>query len=384
MTERIQKLRKTLNEEGLDALLVSDPLHIRYLSGFSGDSGLALVGPERTFLITDFRYEEQARIEAPEVQLLIAEEGFIEKMAKLPQEAMGRRIGFEETHLPYKAYKKLGEHISHAEWIAQEDLVERLAIVKDAREIAHIREAVRIGDCVFEQIVPLLKPGITEREIAAEIDYAIRKRTPEGPSFEAIVASGHRASMPHASISERSLELGDLVILDFGAVFRGYASDMTRTLSIGTPTAPQRKIYEIVLQAQEAAIAAAKADMPCAELDRVARTIIQDAGYGPQFGHSLGHGVGLNVHEEPRISSKSDQILKPGMAITIEPGIYLPGWGGVRIEDLVIIREDGCENLTAAPKQLELRKAEGGEGYALHPTLYALRALRRDRSRWWL
>ena len=357
MTGRIQKLRETLTAEGLDALLVSDPLHIRYLSGFSGDSGLALIGPKRTFLITDFRYEEQARTEAPDVQLLIARDGFVEKMAELPQEVMGHRIGFEEAHLPYKVYKKLREHLSHVEWIAQEDLVERLAIVKDAQEIAHIREAVRIGDRVFEEILPFLKPGITEREIAAEIDYAIRKHTAEGPSFEAIVASGPRASMPHATVSERKIEPGDLVILDFGAVFRGYASDMTRTLSIGTPTAPQRRIYEIVLRAQEAAIAAAKADMPCSELDRVARTIIENAGYGPQFGHSLGHGVGLNVHEEPRISSKSDQILKPGMAITIEPGIYLPGWGGVRIENLVIIREDGCENLTAAPKQLELRKA---------------------------
>ena len=357
MTERIQKLRKELNTEGLDALLVSDPLHIRYLSGFSGDSGLALVGSEQTFLITDFRYEEQARIEAPDLELLIAKDGFIEKMAELPPEATGHRIGFEEAHLPYKAYKKLGEHLPHAEWIAQDGLVERLSIVKDAMEIAHIRQAVRIGDRVFEQIVPLLKPGIAERDIAAEIDYAIRTHTAEGPSFEAIVASGPRASMPHASVSERKLQPGDLVVLDFGAVFHGYASDMTRTLAIGTPTAEQRKIYEIVLQAQEAAIAAAKADMSCADLDRVARTIIQNAGYGPQFGHSLGHGVGLNVHEQPRISSKSDQILKPGMAITVEPGIYIPGWGGIRIENLVVIREDGCEDLTTAPKHLELRNA---------------------------
>ncbi len=357
MSERIRKLRSILHAEELDALLVSDPLHIRYLTGFSGDSGLALVGPEQTFLITDFRYEEQARIEAPDSDLFIAKNGFVEKMAELSPEVTGQRIGFEASHLPYKAYKKLREHLSHAEWIAQDGLVERLSIVKDAREIAHIREAVRIGDEVFEQILPPLKPGVAERDIAAEIDYAIRKHTAEGPSFEAIVASGPRASMPHASVSERTLQSGDLVILDFGAVFRGYASDMTRTLVIGAPTVQQRAVYEIVLRAQEAAIEAAKAGLPCADLDRVARTIIEDACYGPQFGHSLGHGVGLNVHEQPRVSSKNDQVLEPGMVITIEPGIYIPGWGGIRIEDLVVIQPDGCENLTTAPKQLELRNA---------------------------
>lgn len=357
MTERIQKLRKALSGEGLDALLVSEPLHIRYLSGFSGDSGLALVGPQQTFLITDFRYEEQARIQAPGAQLLIAKDGFVEKMAELSPEVTGHRIGFEEAHLPYKTYKKLREHLSHAEWIAQDGLVERLSIVKDAQEIAHIREAVRIADRVFEQIVPLLRPGIAEREIAAEMEYAIRKHTPEGPSFEAIVASGPRSSMPHASVTDRKIRSGDLVILDFGAISGGYASDVTRTLAIGTPTAEQRKIHEIVLHAQEAALAAAKADMSCSELDRVARTIVEHAGYGPQFGHSLGHGVGLNVHEQPRISSKSEHILKPGMVVTIEPGIYLPGWGGVRIENLVVIHQNGCENLTTAPKQLELRNA---------------------------
>jgi Xaa-Pro aminopeptidase len=310
----------------LDALLVSDPLHIRYLTGFSGDSGLVLVGPEKTFLITDFRYEEQARVEAPDSDLLIAKNGFVEKMAELAPKDTGHRIGFEEVHLPYQAYKKLGEHLSHAQWIAQDGLVERLSIVK-------------------------------ERDIAAEIDYAIRKQSAEGPSFEAIVASGPRASMPHATVSDRTLQSGDLVILDFGAVFRGYASDMTRTLVVGAPTVQQRAVYEIVLRAQEAAIAAAKAGLRCAELDRVARTIIEDACYGPQFGHSLGHGVGLGVHEQPRISSKSDQVLKPGMVITIEPGIYIPGWGGIRIEDLVVIQPDGCENLTTAPKRLALEDA---------------------------
>ena len=357
MIERIRKLRSILHAEKLDALLVSDPLHIRYLTGFSGDTGWTLVGPEQTFLITDFRYEEQARIEAPNSDLLIAKNGFVEKMAELAPKDTGHRIGFEEVHLPYQAYKKLGEHLSHAQWIAQDDLVERLSIIKDAREIAHIREAVRIGDRVFEQVVPLLKPGVTERDIAAEIDYAIRKQSVEGPSFEAIVASGPRASMPHATVSDRAFQSGDLVILDFGAVFRGYASDMTRTLVIGAPTVQQRAVYQIVLRAQESAIAAAKAGLPCAELDRIARTIIKDACYGPQFGHSLGHGVGLGVHEQPRISSKSDQLLKPGMVITIEPGIYIPGWGGIRIEDLVVIQPDGCENLTTAPKQLELRNA---------------------------
>ena len=357
MSERIRKLRSILHTEDLDALLVSDPLHIRYLTGFSGDSGLALIGPEKTFLITDFRYEEQARIEAPNSDLFIAKNGFVEKMAELSPEATGHRIGFEASHLSYKAYKKLETHLSHAEWIARDGLVERLSIVKDALEIAHIREAVRIGDRVLDEIIPLLEPGITERDIAAEIDHAIRKHTAEGPSFEAIVASGPRASMPHATVSDRVFQSGDLVILDFGAVFRGYASDMTRTLAIGAPTVQQRTVYEIVLRAQEAAIAAAKAGLSCAELDRVARTIIEEACYGPQFGHSLGHGVGLGVHEQPRISSQSDQVLKPGMVITIEPGIYIPGWGGIRIEDLVVIQPDGCENLTTAPKQLELRNA---------------------------
>ncbi|MFH1006435.1 MAG: Xaa-Pro peptidase family protein [Candidatus Latescibacterota bacterium] len=353
MSNRIDKLRNALQTAELDAVLVSDPLHIRYLTGFSGDSGWVLVGPETVFLITDFRYEEQARIESPDLDLLIAKNGFAEKMAELSPHRTGHRVGFEENHLPCKAFRKLTEQLSWAEWIARDGLVESLAILKDPGEIACIREAVRIGDRVFEQILPLLKPGISERDIAAEIDYAIRRQTAEGPSFQAIVASGPHASMPHASVSERALQSGDLVILDFGAVFHGYASDMTRTLVIGAPTVQQRAVHQIVLQAQETAIAAARAGLPCAELDRIARTIIEDACYGPQFGHSLGHGIGLCVHEQPNLSAKSDQVLAPGMVVTIEPGIYIPGWGGIRIEDLVIIRQNDCENLTTAPKQLQ-------------------------------
>jgi Xaa-Pro aminopeptidase len=223
-------------------------------------------------------------------------------------------------------------------------LIESFSVIKDKSEIQKIRRAVEITDGVFEQILPLLKPGISELELAAEIDYRIRKSGGEKAAFDTIVASGERSSMPHAIPTGRKFQKGELVLMDFGAVFDGYASDFTRTVVLGETTREQEQRYDLVRQAQREAIRIAKAGIDSVELDRTARQIIENAGYGSNFRHSLGHGVGLQVHEAPRISWKNGTILRPGMVLTVEPGIYLPGWGGIRIENMILVEEDGCED----------------------------------------
>lgn len=350
---RIERLRAQFDQRGVDSFVTTDATHVRYLSGFSGSSGLLLVGKDEAVLVTDFRYEEQASQEAPDVRIEIARDGLIEKLMET-QGLIGRRVGFESCWLSHKSYLTFKEKFTTSEWIPQEGMVESLSIIKDKTEIAKIREAVRIGDAVFAKVLRLVRPGISERDLAAEIEYVARRSGAEKTAFEPIVASGPHSSMPHAPVTDRRIEEGDLLTVDMGVVYEGYASDLTRTVVIGTPTAKQRRTYEIVLSAQNAALDEARAGIACAALDKVARGIIENAGHGPEFGHSLGHGVGLRVHELPRLSSKEKRILEPGMVVTIEPGIYIAGWGGVRIEDLVVIREGGCENLTRASKAFEL------------------------------
>lgn len=351
---RIEHLRAQFDPRGVDSFVTTDATHIRYLSGFSGSSGLLLVGKEEVVLITDFRYEEQAQQEASGVRVEIARDGLIEKLVEVYRGIVGRRVGFESHWLLYKSYMVLREKLTASELVPQEGMVEALSMIKDDMEIATIREAVRIGDEVFAKVIGTVRPGVSERDVSTEIEYVARRSGAEKTAFEPIVASGPHSSMPHAAVTDRTIEEGDLLVVDMGVVHEGYASDLTRTAVIGVPTVEQRRIYEIVLSAQNAALAQARAGMACAALDRIGREVIEEAGYGPQFGHSLGHGVGLRIHEPPRLSSKEERVLEPGMVVTIEPGIYIAGWGGVRIEDMVVIREAGCEDLTRASKAFEL------------------------------
>jgi Xaa-Pro aminopeptidase len=347
MNNRIEKLRAKLTEEQTDSFLVSSSINIRYLTGFSSSNALLLIGREGEFLITDFRYEEEARSKASGCEVRIAQNQLWEELSALPPKVFGEKMDFESQYLPFEQYLKFKEALPlSVSLIPKSGLIESFSVIKDKSEIEKIRRAVEITDGVFEQILPLLKPGISELELAAEIDYRIRKSGGEKAAFDTIVASGERSSMPHATPTGRKLQNGELVLMDFGAVFDGYASDFTRTVVLGEATQEQKQRYNLVRQAQREAITTVKAGMYSVELDKTARQIIENAGYGSNFRHSLGHGVGLQVHEAPRISWKNGTILRSGMVVTVEPGIYLPGWGGIRIENMILVEEDGCEELT--------------------------------------
>jgi Xaa-Pro aminopeptidase len=245
----------------------------------------------------------------------------------------------------------LKEALPQAELVPQSKLVLELRSIKDANELEKIRQAIKLADDAFAHMLHFVEAGQTEEEISLELEFTMRREGASGGSFDFIVASGLRSSMPHGVASSKKVEVGDLLTMDYGAIFQGYCSDITRTLCFGEPTEKQQEIYEIVLRAQKAGIAALKPGIPGKEVDAVARQVITDAGYGDCFGHGLGHSVGLAIHEGPNLNLREERILQPGMVITIEPGIYIPDWGGVRIEDMAVITENGCEVLTQAPKE---------------------------------
>jgi Xaa-Pro aminopeptidase len=267
-------------------------------------------------------------------------------------------VGFESSFLTVREHNNLRKPLenggapSDVEWVSTEQLVERLLLVKDSAEIGHITRAAEITDAVFADVLTLVKPGVAERELAAEIEYRARRLGADRMAFPPIVASGPNAALPHAQPGDRRLEHGDMVTFDIGAEKEGYASDMTRTIAVGRAGEQLRNVYDTVLRAQVRAVNAVKPGMPCVDLDRVARAYIEERGYGEAFGHSLGHGVGIRVHDSPSVSWRSEETLAEGMVITIEPGIYLAGWGGVRIEDLVVVTAQGCRVLCSTPKDL--------------------------------
>ncbi|MBO8169002.1 MAG: aminopeptidase P family protein [Thermoanaerobacteraceae bacterium] len=351
MQQRIEQVQRKLQDTGLDGILVTTPENRRYLSGFTGTSGFVLITREEGYLITDFRYVEQAREQAPYLEIVQHGQDFYGDLAKLLQELEVRTLAFEEEHVTYRQYRKLRDKLDVAlepvrEWI------EQLRLVKSEAEIARLKKAVKIADEGFSHIVGYIAVGKTELDISLELEFYMRKQGASGAAFDIIIASGPRGALPHGVASDKTIQKGELVVMDFGAVYAGYHSDITRTVNIGRLGEKQREIYDIVLEAQQAAIEAVKPGVTGAEVDQVARDIIKDKGYGDNFGHGLGHGVGLAIHEGPRLAPGADTVLKPGMVVTVEPGIYIPGWGGVRIEDIVLVTGDGCEVLTASTKEL--------------------------------
>ncbi len=352
--DRLSRLRARLAERDLPALLVTAPANRRYLSGFAGSAGFLLVTAERRVLVTDFRYQEAAALEAGGFERLIyrKEQELKEALQRLVREAGVSRLGFEAAHLTVSRRGWFGEALPGVELVPAEGIVEALRLVKDAGEIARVRRAMALAEEAFTRLLPQVAPGRSERELALELEFTMRRLGADGPSFDFIVASGPRASLPHGQPTGRRLERGDLVVFDFGAVFEGYCSDMTRTVVVGTPDARQQEIHAVVLAAHRAAAAAVRAGVAAGEVDRAAREVIEAAGYGEQFGHGTGHGLGLEVHEERRLGPDREETLAAGMLVTIEPGIYLPGWGGVRIEDTVLVTADGCESLNATTKEL--------------------------------
>lgn len=352
MEMKVQAIRARMQEEKLDGLLITNGYNRRYVSGFTGSSGCCLVTGRAAELITDFRYIEQANRQAPAFTIIRHQADMLETVIERANEHGVKRLGFEKNHMTYALYQRLGELSSDIEFVPVSGLVEDLRLVKTTEEVQIIREAAAIADQAFSHILTYIKPGMTELAVSNELDFFMRSLGASGTSFDTIVASGIRSAFPHGVASDKVIEAGEMVTLDFGAYYKGYCSDITRTIAVGEPGEKMREIYDIVLRAQLNGVACIKAGLTGKEADALTRDIITEAGYGQNYGHSTGHGIGLEVHEGPTLSVRGEQALEAGMVVTIEPGIYLEGIGGVRIEDDVLITEDGCEVLTSSPKEL--------------------------------
>jgi Xaa-Pro aminopeptidase len=330
-------------------MLVNTQENRRYLSGFTGSNAFLVILPQRAYLCTDFRYLEQAALQAPDFEVVQLERPWTKTIGALLTRG-SCPVAFESEHLSYDTYVELLRGIPDVEFRPQKGLIEALRMVKDADEVKLLREAIKMTDRGVDFLRSYLKPGLTEQEVALELEFFLRRLGANGPAFSFIVASGTRSSLPHAEPTERRLEVGDLLTIDFGAVYKGYHSDLTRTFVFGEPTAKQRSLYDLVLEAQIAGIEAAQPGVPVAEVDRAARSVIEQRGHGEHFGHSLGHGVGLAIHEGPHLSAECPEVLQPGMVVTVEPGVYIPGFGGVRTEDIILVTTTGNEILSQAPK----------------------------------
>lgn len=328
----------------LDALYITRPENVRYLTGFPHpEDAQVLIVPEGAFLLTDPRYPEAERESQIPAKVLRREE-----REALFQDLRGR-VGFEAEHLPYATLERLRE-LSPAEWVPTKGVIERLRLKKRPEEVARIRQAQALAEKALEHALGLLKPGVEEWEVALEIEFFLRKAGAEGVAFPPIVASGARGALPHAGASEKRLEAGELVTLDLGAKVAGYHSDMTRTVALGKPPLEMRRVHQAVLSALEVALENLRPGRTGKEVDALAREELKRRGLDRYFVHSLGHGVGLAVHEGPSLSPYTEEVLEPGMVVTVEPGVYLPGVGGVRIEELVLLTEDGIELLSRFPR----------------------------------
>ena len=355
MKDRLHRLVAQLPERELDAMLISAPENRRYLSGFTGSAGYLLLSVDNAVLVTDSRYTEQATGQAPDYQVVQVRGGW-DWLLELLKENGIKRLGFESQHMTVATYNDLMDAVKGKEDLGQVSLVaasgitETLRITKDSDELVSLQKAIDASDAAMSAVCPTIEEGMTERDVALRMESAMRDFGSEGTSFDTIVAAGPNGAMAHHQPSDTSIRCGEPIVIDMGAQVGGYCSDITRTVVVGEPDETFRKIYDIVLGAQLTAISTVRAGMTGEECDGLSRTVISEAGYGDNFGHSLGHGVGLEVHENPRVGPKAANTLESGMVFTVEPGIYLSGWGGVRIEDIVILGEDGAKPLSKASK----------------------------------
>ncbi len=354
-TGRADRLSSLLPEAEVDLLLVTDLVNVRYLTGYTGSNGLAVIGPEMRLFVTDFRYVEQAAEEVdPAFERRRARQELTDELEEvLPGGPL--RVGFEEAHVSVREHRRLRDQLpERVELIPIEGLIERLRAVKDPGEVAQIHEAAKLADAAFTELVTRGLVGRTERELAFELTMAMRRQGAERASFDIIVAGGAHGALPHAMPRDAPITADQLVVIDWGAQLEGYCSDCTRTVWAGSsePNGEEREVYDLVHKAQLAGLEAIRGGAGTRSVDSAARQVIEAAGYGEYFGHGLGHGVGLDIHEAPRLSPRSDSALEPGNIVTDEPGIYLPGRFGVRIEDLVVVTDDGCEVLTSLSKEL--------------------------------
>jgi Xaa-Pro aminopeptidase len=367
LAARHRAIRARLAALGLDGLVVTNPTNIRYLSNHAGSGGTLVITPSDVHLLIDFRYQESVRstqasdAACPGLRTWPVPASYDEALIEmLSNQGMPAKLGIEAAHLTV-ARKEWLERTSIARelalgWTSTERVVEQIRLVKDANEVANLRDAAARLTFVAERAFMAIRPGVMEREVAAAIEMGLRSAGYERPAFDTIVASGPNAALPHYRAGLRILKPGDLVVLDFGGVLDGYCSDLTRTVSVGAPTADALRLHAAVREAQRAAIEVVKPGVPATSVDAAARNVLESRGLGDAFGHGTGHGLGLDIHEEPRVgpprSHSASVQLEPGMVFTIEPGAYLPGMGGVRIEDDVLVTGDGCEVLTSVPREL--------------------------------
>ncbi|CAN5582512.1 Xaa-Pro dipeptidase [soil metagenome] len=350
---RVQQIISKFSGYNIDALLITSLSNIRYLTNFSGSAASVLVTKNKSYFITDFRYLTQSKEEVfKEFEVVIFAQGSLDWISEIAKKEDLKNIGFESHILSFSAANSLKEKFNDLEFLPVNALVEPIVYVKCEYEIEMTKKAVEITDKTFETILGMIKPGMTENELAAEITYIQRKLGAETNAFEPIVASGVRSAFPHARPTDKKIEKGEFLKLDFGCVYRGLRSDMTRTIGIGSLNAESKKIYSIVKEAQQRALDAVKAGESTKHIDSAARDYITENGYGDKFGHGLGHGLGYDIHETPSLNQRIDFILEENNIVTIEPGIYVEGLGGVRIEDDVVVKKEGCEILNTSPKEL--------------------------------
>ena len=349
---RINNLQEKISKKKLDGIYVTNLTNVRYLTGFTGSAGSLLVLENKNYFFTDGRYIQQSKEQVKHCEIQIiggAHFQFISDNNLIPS---GCKMGFESDHMSVTFFTHLSKLINAVNWVPCFGIIEKIAAVKDILEIESLKTAIEITDTVFKQIIPELKEGAKEIDIAAKISYLFKTNGAEGDSYDSIIGSGWLGALPHAQPTDKKFEKGDFVVMDFGALYNGYHADMTRTVVIGEASAKHKEIYDIVLESQLAGINQAKAGVTGAEVDRACRSVIKKAGYGDKFIHSTGHGIGLEVHTYPRISSINTNPLLENYVITIEPGIYLEGWGGVRIEDDCLIEKNQCTPLNQSTKKM--------------------------------
>tara|TARA_B110000444_G_C18819746_1_gene587073 strand:- start:520 stop:1602 length:1083 start_codon:yes stop_codon:yes gene_type:complete len=356
MTENIYEkrqnnLKNEISKKGIDGLLITNLTNIRYISGFTGSSASCLITPSGSYFITDGRYIEQSKKQVKGFEIYIDMDSHLSIIKKNKLNPDGLRIGFEEDHVTYSLFKKMEYLFSNTDWEGTSMLLEDLASVKDSMEIEAIKTAVEVTDKVYEEILHLLVPGVTEKHVA-NIMVSKYREYAEGEAYSPIVAAGPNGALPHAVPSEREFQIGDFIVIDAAAKYAGYHADMTRTPIVKQSSSKHEEVYAIVKEAQKRGCDSAKTGVPCKVVDAATRDYIKDQGYGKYYTHGTGHGLGLEIHTTPRFSPSTEEILQKNNVMTIEPGIYIAGWGGVRIEDDVIIKDNGCEILNKTTKDL--------------------------------
>ncbi len=343
-----------LDRLSLDAVLVSDAYNMRYISGFTGGTGYLVITKESRTLLTDSRYTVAAKAQAPDYDVveISVSHGYLDCINDIILKEHIKTLGFEGNQFIFSAYETFRKALKCESFVAIASELTDMRRIKTPEELANLRMAEHIGDIAFEEILGYIKPGVTELDIAAKLEYIMKCNGAENLSFDSIVAAGVNGSKPHAEPGQNKIEHGDFVTMDFGCKYNGYCSDMTRTVCVGHASKKQKEIYETVLKAQTTVIKNIKAGRPGKEWDAMARNIITEAGYGEYFGHNLGHSVGMEIHENPRLGRTEESIIEAGIIVTVEPGIYIPGFGGVRIEDMGVVTEDGFEDFTHSRKEL--------------------------------